>query len=95
MIKAITYLGPDDVGIYINERNGIALGHVRFSILDLSPLGHQPMESFNGRYVVVFNDGISNYRELKDSVGRNDYNTAKENFNYANYSKKIYKFLLK
>jgi len=38
------YRGPDDGGVFIDEKNGIALGHRRLSILDLSPVGKQPME---------------------------------------------------
>lgn len=64
MTKTLTYRGPDDAGFYVEENLGIALGHRRLSILDLSPLGHQPMEFFNGRYVIVFNGEIYNYREL-------------------------------
>lgn len=71
MTKTLTYRGPDDAGFYVKENLGIALGHRRLSVLDLSPLGHQPMESFNGRYVVVFNGEIYNYRELRKELTSN------------------------
>lgn len=48
---------------------GLHLGHRRLSILDLSPLGHQPMASRSGRFVVVFNGEIYNFRALRERLG--------------------------
>ena len=47
MTDALVHRGPDDSGIYIDERNRVGFGHRRLSILDLSPLGHQPMSNDN------------------------------------------------
>lgn len=55
--------GPDDRGTWA-DGNAI-LGHTRLAIIDLSPAGHQPMHSEDGRYVTVFNGEIYNYRELR------------------------------
>ncbi len=55
--------GPDDEGFF--ETNEVSLAHNRLSIIDLSPGGHQPMVSPNGRYTIVFNGEIYNYRELR------------------------------
>lgn len=63
MNTALAHRGPDDAGIYALD--GIALGHRRLSIIDLSSAGHQPMRSANGRYVLVFNGEIYNFRELR------------------------------
>jgi asparagine synthase (glutamine-hydrolysing) len=63
MMSSMSHRGPDDNGIYINENVG--LGFVRLSIIDLSPLGHQPMKSKCNRYVIIFNGEIFNYLELK------------------------------
>jgi asparagine synthase (glutamine-hydrolysing) len=71
MSEALNYRGPDDSGIYVDDKNGIALGHRRLSILDLSPKGHQPMESFSGRYVIVYNGEVYNFLELKTELGNN------------------------
>jgi asparagine synthase (glutamine-hydrolysing) len=55
--------GPDDSGLWTAENVG--LGHRRLSIIDLSPSGHQPMHSADGRYITVFNGEIYNYKELR------------------------------
>jgi asparagine synthase (glutamine-hydrolysing) len=65
MTAALRHRGPDDAGAWIDAEAGIALGHRRLSILDLSPLGHQPMHSACGRYVIVFNGEIYNFRALR------------------------------
>ena len=65
MTDALTHRGPDDEGAWIDEREGIALGHRRLSILDLSPEGHQPMRSACGRYRIVFNGEIYNFKALR------------------------------
>lgn len=64
-LSTIRHRGPDDLGIFIEPEAGVGLGHVRLSILDLSPLGHQPMLSDDGRIVLVFNGEIYNFRELR------------------------------
>jgi len=46
MIAAVRLRGPDDSGIWIDKEAGIAFGHRRLSIIDLSSAGHQPMHSF-------------------------------------------------
>lgn len=66
MTNTLVHRGPDDSGIYVNEN--IGLGHRRLSIIDLSTLGHQPMISDCGNYVIVFNGEIYNFHELKQSL---------------------------
>jgi asparagine synthase (glutamine-hydrolysing) len=61
-LNLLTHRGPDDRGIWCE--NGVALGHRRLSILDLSQLGHQPMHDHNSGAVIVFNGEIYNYCEL-------------------------------
>jgi asparagine synthase (glutamine-hydrolysing) len=68
MTTAIEHRGPDDAGHWLDESAGIALGHRRLSIVDLSPLGHQPMISASGRFVIVFNGEIYNYRKLSQEL---------------------------
>jgi len=65
MADTLIHRGPDDSGVWADATAGIALGFRRLAILDLSPTGHQPMCSSDGRYVAVFNGEIYNYRDLR------------------------------
>ena len=65
MAEAIALRGPDDAGVWCDPAEGLALAHRRLAILDLSPAGHQPMQSATGRYVIVFNGEIYNYWTLR------------------------------
>lgn len=65
MTGAVAHRGPDDQGLWVDAHHGVALGHRRLSIIDLSLAGHQPMLSHTGRYIIAFNGEIYNYRELK------------------------------
>lgn len=64
-LRLIAHRGPDDSGIFKDEAAQVGLGHTRLSIIDLSPLGHQPMFSPDKRVALVFNGEIYNYRELR------------------------------
>ena len=68
MTDAIIHRGPDDAGHWLDAEEGIALGHRRLSILDLSSAGHQPMHSICGRYVLVYNGEIYNHMELRKNL---------------------------
>jgi asparagine synthase (glutamine-hydrolysing) len=63
MNAATRHRGPDDTGTWSAE--GISLGNNRLAVIDLSPGGHQPMKSVDGRYVVAYNGEIYNFKELK------------------------------
>jgi asparagine synthase (glutamine-hydrolysing) len=65
MSTCLAHRGPDDAGVWVDERAGLGLGHRRLSILDLSPTGHQPMFSHGGRYVITFNGEIYNYLDVR------------------------------
>lgn len=71
MATAILHRGPDDGGAWVDETAGVALGHRRLSILDLSPAGHQPMVSVSGRYVIAFNGEIYNHLKLRLDLENN------------------------
>lgn len=66
MTEVLSHRGPDDQGM--EEGKGWGLGFRRLSILDLSPLGHQPMRSRDGRFIIVFNGEIYNYVELRRAL---------------------------
>ena len=73
MTAALWRRGPDAGGVFVDEEAGVALGHRRLAILDLSERGAQPMRSACGRYVLTFNGEIYNHldlrRELESSGG--------------------------
>jgi asparagine synthase (glutamine-hydrolysing) len=68
MSNTLLHRGPDDGGSWVDAGAGIALGHRRLAIVDLSPEGHQPMVSADGRYVVAFNGEIYNFLELRHQL---------------------------
>ncbi len=69
-IRALKHRGPDNNGyeIYSLGHSEVVLGHTRLSIIDLTSAGHQPMHSDDGRWVIVFNGEIYNYRELRSEL---------------------------
>src|SRR5438552_11382156 len=65
MTRTLAHRGPDREGTWVDRSAGIALGHRRLSVVDLSPAGNQPIVSASGRYVTVFNGEIYNFLELR------------------------------
>ncbi|EIM27229.1 asparagine synthase (glutamine-hydrolyzing) [Microvirga lotononidis] len=76
MTASIAHRGPDDQGTWTDFDAGVALGHRRLSIVDLSSAGQQPMRSPSGRYVIVFNGEIYNHLDLRRDL---------ENTKHASY----------
>jgi asparagine synthase (glutamine-hydrolysing) len=74
MTDSIVHRGPDDEGLWTDERFGLALGFRRLAILDLSPLGKQPMTSADGRFIIIFNGEIYNFLELRKKLERLGHN---------------------
>jgi asparagine synthase (glutamine-hydrolysing) len=73
MLDAISARGPDDTGTHIDEVSGVALGHNRLSIIDLTPGGHQPMVNPANGDVLTFNGEIYNFRELRHELEAKGY----------------------
>jgi asparagine synthase (glutamine-hydrolysing) len=68
MTDPIVHRGPDDAGIWIDPDGRVGLGHRRLAIVDLSPSGHQPMLSSDGRFVLAYNGEIYNHAALRRTV---------------------------
>jgi asparagine synthase (glutamine-hydrolysing) len=68
MAQSLRHRGPDDKGIWRDISVGIGICHSRLAIVDVSPSGHQPMESFDGRYIVAFNGEIYNYEFIREEL---------------------------
>jgi asparagine synthase (glutamine-hydrolysing) len=68
MADSLSHRGPDDHGVWADPETGVALGHRRLSILDLSLAGHQPMLSSNGQFVISYNGEIYNCDEIRQEL---------------------------
>lgn len=73
VLKTLVHRGPNDSGIWLEPQAGLALGHRRLAILDLSPEGHQPMVSADDRYVITFNGEIYNFLDLRQQLKQLGY----------------------
>src|SRR5262249_53350104 len=73
LMAAMAHRGPDDAGRLIEAGAGLAIGHNRLSIIDLSPGGHQPMVNANNGDVLTFNGEIYNFRELRHHLEAKGY----------------------
>jgi asparagine synthase (glutamine-hydrolysing) len=85
MADALIHRGPDDHGVWVDSTTGVALGHRRLSIVDLSKAGHQPMVCPTGRYVIAFNGEIYNHLELRTELEKIS-SDAKGSFSWRGHS---------
>ena len=76
MRNTLEHRGPDDRGLYIDEEMNLGLGHQRLSILDLTPLGHQPMEH-DGLWI-VHNGEIYNFKAIREDLKKKGYRFKSE-----------------
>ena len=70
-ISVLEKRGPDHKGTFIHEK--VALGHTRLSVIDVSEQAFQPFTDQSGRYTIVYNGEIYNYRELREYLIRNGF----------------------
>lgn len=92
MNDAIQHRGPDDTGIYISSDKKVGFGHQRLAVIDLSPLGHQPMR-YQDRYTLTYNGEIYNYQEKREMLIQKGYSFVSQSDTevilalYAEYGK--------
>src|SRR5262245_47565618 len=65
MAGTLDHRGPDDAGRWVDAAAGLALGHRRLSIIDLSAAGRQPMSSACRRFIISYNGEIYNFSEVR------------------------------
>ena len=70
MRERLVHRGPDAAGVWVDDTHGVALGHRRLSVIDLSPSGAQPMQSHCGRFVMTYNGEVYNFKELKAEIAQ-------------------------
>lgn len=76
MAMAINHRGPNDAGTWVDSLAGVALGHRRLSIVDLSPAGHQPMISADSSLVLAYNGEIYNHLALRSELDKSGLGSA-------------------
>jgi asparagine synthase (glutamine-hydrolysing) len=85
MADAMFNRGPDDVGAWTDAQAGIAIGHRRLAIMDLSSAGHQPMASKSGRFVIAFNGEIYNHLQMRQELEREEGFASSSCNNYKKF----------
>lgn len=73
MRDMIVHRGPDGAGNWVDATTGIAFGHRRLAIVDLTEHGHQPMSSASGRYVITYNGEVYNHQDIKQQLVAANY----------------------
>lgn len=76
MTSCLSHRGPNAEGYFIDEVNGVGLGHRRLSILDLSDTANQPFYSDDKRYIIVFNGEVYNFQEIKQKLSSRTWKTT-------------------
>ena len=73
LASSLNHRGPDNRGFYIRPEEGVALVHARLSVIDTSSFGNQPMKSKCGRFIIIFNGEIYNFREIREQLEKLNY----------------------
>jgi len=73
MRDRIKHRGPDDAGIFVDEKSNLGLAQRRLSIIDLSEKGHQPMGSEDGSLWLTYNGEVYNFKEIKKELEKKGY----------------------
>ncbi len=73
MRDTLVHGGPDDAGFFVDKPYGVALGHRRLSVLDLSSLGHQPMATDDGQLLITYNGEVYNFKDIRSELEAHGY----------------------
>lgn len=68
MASSLSHRGPDQSGVWVDQKYGVGFAHARLSILDLSPNGKQPMTSADGRYTICYNGEVYNHLDIRKEL---------------------------
>ena len=89
MSSSIEHRGPDNSDYWLDNNSGVALGHQRLSVIDLSNAGNQPMQFVNGRFVISFNGEIYNHLEIRKEI--DSFNQKKTEWNSSSDTETLLK----
>ena len=89
MSSSLEHRGPDNFDYWLETNNGVALGHQRLSIIDLSNAGNQPMQFIKGRFVLCFNGEIYNHIEIRKDI--DNFNKEKTEWNSSSDTETLLK----
>ena len=78
MTNSLAHRGPDADGLYFEAKKGVGLGHRRLSIIDLSSDANQPMTSHCGRFIMVYNGEVYNYKEVAKNLNIINWKTSSD-----------------
>ena len=78
MTDVLSHRGPDASGYFFDRDKGVGLGHRRLSIIDLSDAANQPMTSHCGRYIMVFNGEVYNFKEISKKLNKTSWKTSSD-----------------
>ena len=67
-VETLSYRGPDDSGLFFDEKRGVGLGHARLAVIDLSNKAHQPMASDDGAVWMSYNGQVYNFKRLRGQL---------------------------
>jgi len=76
MTRRLVHRGPDDSGMWTDPWRGVAFGYRRLAVIDPTPAGKQPMVSPSGRFVIICNGEIYNYKELAQQLSSTAVNVS-------------------
>jgi len=69
-VATLSSRGPDDSGLFFDEKGGVGLGHTRLAVIDLSEKAHQPMAGADGKVWISYNGQVYNFKQLREDLAK-------------------------